>query len=564
MLQVFIIQMDKMQEYIEVRGAREHNLKNINVKIPRGKLVVITGLSGSGKSSLAFDTIYAEGQRRYVESLSSYARQFLQQNDKPDVDSITGLSPAIAIDQKTTNKNPRSTVGTITEIYDYLRLLFARIGIPYSPATGLPIQSQTISEMVDQISLLPEGTKIYILSPIARGDKGEFRKEFSQLKKNGFERVIVDGELYNLDDAPLLDRNKKHNIEVLVDRLSINNELGNRLADSLETGLRLSDGIIYVKIIDVPEGSKSHHKNDDEIILSSRYACPVSGFQLSEIEPRIFSFNSPFGACPKCEGLGVEMFFDPDLIVPNKNLSIKEGAIAPWASNNSKFFTQTMESLAKHYKFNISGAFKEIPDEIKHILFYGSNEPIEFTYRDDSKSNSVVQEFGGLIRSLEDKYQKSETQWMRDDLSRFRSEHTCSVCSGHRLKEESLCVKINKMHIGEVSKLTIVEAIEWCRKLPEILSQKHSFIGEKILKEISERLQFLINVGLEYLNLNRPSGTLSGGESQRIRLASQIGSGLSGVLYVLDEPSIGLHQRDNSRLIQTLKNLRDLGNTVIV
>jgi excinuclease ABC subunit A len=553
-----------MQEYIEVRGAREHNLKNINVKIPRGKFVVITGLSGSGKSSLAFDTIYAEGQRRYVESLSSYARQFLQQNDKPDVDSISGLSPAIAIDQKTTNKNPRSTVGTITEIYDYMRLLFARIGIPYSPATGLPIQSQTVTEMVDQIKLLPIGTKLYILSPIARGDKGEFRKELFNLKKQGFERVIIDDITYELDDLPIIDKNKKHNIEVLVDRIAVNNDLGNRVADSIETALKISDGIIYIQIVDIPEDTSSNYSKDEKIIFSSRYACPISGFQLTEIEPRIFSFNSPFGACSRCEGLGLEMFFDPQLIVPNKNVSIKDGAILPWASSNSKFFIQTLESLAKYYGFSVYNPFKEIPEQVQHILFYGSEEPIEFTYHDDAKNDKITQPFGGLIRSLEDKYQKLDTQWARDDLSRFRSEHKCTICEGHRLKEESLCVKINKMHIGEISKLTIVEALDWCHKLPETLSPKHKIIGEKILKEISERLQFLLNVGLEYLSLNRPSSTLSGGESQRIRLASQIGSGLSGVLYVLDEPSIGLHQRDNGRLIQTLKNLRDLGNTVIV
>ena len=553
-----------MQEYIDVRGAREHNLKNINIKIPRGKLVVITGLSGSGKSSLAFDTIYAEGQRRYVESLSSYARQFLQQNDKPDVDSITGLSPAIAIDQKTTSKNPRSTVGTITEIYDYLRLLYARIGIPYSPATGLPIQSQTVTEMVDHVNSLPMGTKIYVLAPIARGDKGEFRKEFASLKKQGFERIIIDGITYEFDELPNIDKNKKHNIEVLVDRIALSDDIGNRIADSLETALKIADGIIYVEVIEVPEGAKSNHPVGERIVFSERYACPVSGFQLGEIEPRMFSFNSPFGACPKCEGLGKEMFFDPDLVVPNRNLSIVNGAIAPWASGNSKFFTQTLEALSKHYGFSLNVAFKELPEKIKNILFYGAEEEVDFVYSDDGRKDKITQGFGGILPSLEEKYKKAEAQFVRDDLTKFRSEHKCTVCDGYRLKEESLCVKINKLHIGEISKQTIKEAYDWCKALPEVLSPKHKTISERVLKEICERLQFLLNVGLEYLNLSRGAGTLSGGESQRIRLASQIGSGLTGVLYVLDEPSIGLHQRDNGRLIQTLKNLRDLGNTVLV
>lgn len=553
-----------MQEFIEVCGAREHNLKNINVRIPRGKLVVITGLSGSGKSSLAFDTIYAEGQRRYVESLSSYARQFLQQNDKPDVDSITGLSPAIAIDQKTTSKNPRSTVGTITEIYDYLRLLYARIGIPYSPATGLPIQSQTVTEMVDHVRSLPNATKVYILSPIARGEKGEFRKELMSLKKQGFERVVIDGITYEFEELPNIDKNKKHNVEVLVDRIAISDDLDNRLADSLETALKISDGIIYVDIVELPQHSSSNHSEGDRIIFSERYSCPVSGFQLSEIEPRIFSFNSPFGACPKCEGLGKEMFFDADLVVPNNNLSIVNGAIAPWANSNSKFFTQTLESLARHYNFSLSVAFKDLPDQIKNILFYGTEDEIDFIYSDDGRKDTVTQGFGGILPSLEEKYKKAEAQFIRDELSKYRSENRCTVCDGYRLKEESLCVKVNDLHIGEVSTKTIKESYDWCMSLPEVLSPKHKTIAERILKEICERLQFLLNVGLEYLNLSRGAATLSGGESQRIRLASQIGSGLTGVLYVLDEPSIGLHQRDNSRLIQTLKNLRDLGNTVLV
>jgi excinuclease ABC subunit A len=551
-----------MQEYIEVIGAREHNLKNIKVKIPHKKLIVITGLSGSGKSSLAFDTIYAEGQRRYVESLSSYARQFLQHNDKPDVDTITGLSPAIAIDQKTTSKNPRSTVGTITEIYDYLRLLYARIGVPYSPATGLPIQSQTITEMVDHIKELPKGTKVYILAPIAREDKGEFRKKFADLQKQGFERIIVEGEVYDIGEAPVLDKNKKHNIDVIIDRLAIEEDLGNRVADSVETALKIGDGIIYVEIVDIEENAK--YKKGERITFSERYSCPVSGFQLAEIEPRTFSFNSPFGACPKCEGIGHEMFFEPDLIVPNRNMSIEEGAIAPWKNSTSKFVHQTLEALGKYYKFSLHVPFKELPENIQHMLFYGSDEEIEFIYTDGLSKDKVTQAFGGIIPSLEEKYRRAEVQWLKDELSKYRSEQECEVCNGYRLKEESLCVKIAGLHIGEVTRMTISLAYDWCKNLHKHLSDKHNQIAARILKELCERLEFLLNVGLEYLSLSRSAGTLSGGESQRIRLASQIGSGLSGVLYVLDEPSIGLHQRDNAKLIQTMKNLRDLGNTVIV
>jgi excinuclease ABC subunit A len=553
-----------MQEYIEVIGAREHNLKNVKVKIPHRKLVVITGLSGSGKSSLAFDTIYAEGQRRYVESLSSYARQFLQHNDKPDVDSITGLSPAIAIDQKTTSRNPRSTVGTITEIYDYLRLLYARVGIPYSPATGLPIQSQTVTEMVDSIKSLPAETKIYILAPIARGDKGEFRKEFADVRKHGYERVIIEGSLYEIDDLPELDKNKKHNIEVVVDRLVIAEDLGNRVADSIEAALKIGHGVIYVEIVELPENAGAKHEKGERIIFSEKYSCPVSGFQLSEIEPRIFSFNSPFGACPKCEGLGHQMFFEEDLIVPNKNLSISDGAIEPWANSSSKFVSQTLECLAKYYKFSLATPFRDLPSEVKNMLFHGGEEEIEFSFSDGMRSEKIKQAFGGIIPSLDEKYRKTEVQWVRDELAKFRSEQECEVCDGYRLREESLCVKIGGIHIGEVSKMTIVGAYDWCSTVDQKMSDKHKQISIRILKELRARLQFLLNVGLEYLSLSRSSGTLSGGESQRIRLASQIGSGLSGVLYVLDEPSIGLHQRDNAKLIQTMKNLRDLGNTVIV
>lgn len=553
-----------MQEYIKVRGAREHNLKDVNVNIPKGKFVVITGLSGSGKSSLAFDTIYAEGQRRYVESLSSYARQFLHQN-KPDVESISGLSPAVAIDQKTTSKNPRSTVGTITEIYDYLRLLYARVGVPYSPATGLPIKSQSISEMVDIVNALPELTKIYILSPIIRGQKGEFRRELASLKKHGYQRLFLDGELYELDDLPKIDKNKKHDINVVVDRLVISDSLGNRVAESLEASLQMAEGLTYIEIVSLPEGHKTKHKKGDKITFSEKYSCPESGFQLEEIEPRIFSFNSPFGACPDCEGIGKESFFDKDLIVPDEGLSIKEGAIVPWSKSSSKFFLDTLDSLAKHYKFKLNTPFSKLSDKVKQILFYGSgDEEITFEYKNDHKTEVIEQPFAGIIPSLEAKFRKIDTVWMREELNRFKSKHHCSSCEGHRLKKESLCVKIDNLNIGQVTQKTISEAIEWFDNLVDKLDKKQKLIAERVIKEIKERLKFLNNVGLEYLSLARESGTLSGGESQRIRLASQIGCGLSGVLYVLDEPSIGLHQRDNSRLITTLKDLRDLGNTVIV
>lgn len=564
MLLVFTKSEVYMQEYIEVEGAREHNLKNVTVKIPHKKLVVITGLSGSGKSSLAFDTIYSEGQRRYVESLSSYARQFLQHNDKPDVDAITGLSPAIAIDQKTTSRNPRSTVGTITEIYDYLRLLYARIGIPYSPATGLPIKSQTVTEMVDHINDLPKDTKIYILAPIARGDKGEFRKAFSDLKKQGYSRIIIEGEMHDLEEVPSLDKNKKHNIEVVVDRLAIEDDLGNRVADSVETALKIGNGVIFAEIVSLPEGVKSSHKKGERILFSEKYSCPVSGFQLTEIEPRIFSFNSPFGACPKCEGLGQQMFFDEELIVPNRNLSIFEGAIAPWANSSSKLVAQTLEGLADHFQFSIQTPFNQLPENIQNILFHGADEEIEFTYSDGIRKDVVVQPFGGIIPSLDEKFRKAEVSWIRDELGKYRTHQKCELCDGYRLKEESLCVKIADLHIGKISHMTISDALDWCSNVSDKLSPKHKQIAARILKELCERLRFLLNVGLEYLSLSRGSGTLSGGESQRIRLASQIGSGLSGVLYVLDEPSIGLHQRDNAKLIQTMKNLRDLGNTIIV
>lgn len=553
-----------MQEYIKVRGAKEHNLKDVNVDIPRNKFVVITGLSGSGKSSLAFDTIYAEGQRRYVESLSSYARQFLHLQNKPDVESISGLSPAIAIDQKTTSKNPRSTVGTITEIYDYLRLLFARVGIPYSPTTGLPIKSQSISEMIDIVKSLPLETKIYIIAPIIRGQKGEFRKEIANLVKHGYQRIYLDGEMYNIDELPKIDKNKKHTVEVIVDRLVINDSIGNRLAESMESSLLLGQGITYIEFASLPEGIKEYKANE-RITFSEKYSCPVSGFQIEEIEPRIFSFNSPFGACTSCEGIGKESFFDKHLVVPDESISIKDGAIAPWSKSTSKFVYDTLESLAKHYKFSLTKPFNSLSEQIKEILFFGSGEEeIDFEYHDERKREVIRQVFAGIIPSLQEKYRKTDAAWMKEELSRYMSEHDCSICNGYRLKQESLCVKIDNLNIGQVARKTIYEAGNWFETLEQKLSNKHNQIAGRVIKEIKERLNFLNNVGLEYLSLSRESGTLSGGESQRIRLASQIGCGLSGVLYVLDEPSIGLHQRDNTRLIATLKSLRDIGNTVIV
>lgn len=554
-----------MQEYLEIRGAKEHNLKNLNVNLPKYKFIVITGLSGSGKSSLAFDTIYAEGQRRYVESLSSYAKQFLHLQGKPDVDSISGLSPAIAIDQKTTSKNPRSTVGTITEIYDYLRLLYARIGVPYSPTTGLPIKSQSVTEMIDVVKSLPEGTKFYILSPIARGQKGEFRREILSLKKHGYQRIYLDGNIEDIDNLPKIDKNTKHNIEVVVDRLVMSDSLGNRIAESLEASLAMGDGITYIEICALPEDHNSDYKNGGRITFSEKYSCPVSGFCLEEIEPRIFSFNSPFGACKSCEGIGKESHFDPLLIVPDETLSIRRGAILPWSKSSSKFFQDTLNSLAKHYKFSLDEPFSSLPEKVRNVLFYGSGkEEINFEYYDDRRMETITQSFAGIIPSLNAKYNKVDTSWMKDDLARFMSKQNCDVCSGYRLKKESLCVKIDNLNIGQVASKTIIEAQEWFSNLESKLTKRQQEIAKRVVKEIQERLKFLHNVGLDYLSISRESSTLSGGESQRIRLASQIGCGLSGVLYVLDEPSIGLHQRDNSRLIATLKNLRDLGNTVIV
>jgi excinuclease ABC subunit A len=569
-------QIHMTDNVISVRGAKEHNLKNIDVDIPREKLVVITGPSGSGKSSLAFDTIYAEGQRRYVESLSSYARQFLNIQDKPDVESIDGLSPAIAIDQKTTSRNPRSTVGTVTEIYDYLRLLYARIGVPYSPATGLPIESQTVSQMVDRIMELPEGTKLMLLAPMVRGHKGEYRKEIAELKKKGFQRIKLDGTVHDINELPAIDKNKKHDIEVVVDRIVVNAELGNRLADSIETALNLSNGLVMAETVvsasdeKADDGKASKKKktsaDDDNIFtMSSKFACPVSGFTISEIEPRLFSFNSPYGACPVCDGLGMQMSFDPDLIVPDTGRSLLDRAIAPWANSQSKYYIQTLEGLARHYKFSLLTPFKQLPEDIKDILLYGSGtDAIKIAYTDGARSYNSEKPFEGVIPSMERRHRETDSAWMREELEKFQNEHACDACSGHRLKPEALCVKIAKLHIGEVTQFTIDSAHQWFSTLDKSLTKKQQHIAQKILKEIRERLQFLMNVGLDYLTLGRESGTLSGGESQRIRLASQIGSGLSGVLYVLDEPSIGLHQCDNDRLLHTLKHLRDLGNTVIV
>ncbi|MCF8474453.1 MAG: excinuclease ABC subunit UvrA [Emcibacter sp.] len=543
---------------ISVQRAREHNLKNINVDIPRDKLVVITGLSGSGKSSLAFDTIYAEGQRRYVESLSAYARQFLEMMQKPDCDHIDGLSPAISIEQKTTSRNPRSTVGTVTEIYDYMRLLYARIGIPYSPATGLPIESQTISQMVDKIMMLEDGARLYLLAPIIRGRKGEYRKEFSELQRQGFQRVKVDGAFYEIGDVPALDKKIKHDIEVVVDRLVIRPDLETRLADSLETSLNLADGLAVV------EYAGGEHEGE-RILFSSKFACPVSGFTIEEIEPRLFSFNNPFGACPACDGLGLKLYFNPDLVVPDCKLSLDEGALAPWSKSNAPYYAQTLASLAKHYKFKTNYPWEKLDREIQQIILHGSGDDIiQMIYRDDRKEYKVDKPFEGVIGNIERRWRETDSNMIREDLGKYQSSSDCEVCAGYRLRPEALCIKINDKHIGQITEFSVAESYKWFLDLPKMLNDKHQEIAGRVLKEITERLGFLNNVGLNYLNLSRKSGSLSGGESQRIRLASQIGSGLTGVLYVLDEPSIGLHQRDNDRLMETLFNLRNMGNTVLV
>jgi excinuclease ABC subunit A len=604
------------QRAITIRGAREHNLKNIDVEIPRDKLVVFTGLSGSGKSSLAFDTIYAEGQRRYVESLSAYARQFLEMMQKPDVDQIDGLSPAISIEQKTTSKNPRSTVGTVTEIYDYMRLLWARVGVPYSPATGLPIESQTVSQMVDRVLALPEGTRLYLLAPVVRGRKGEYRKELADYLKKGFQRVKIDGTFYELAEAPTLDKKFPHDIDVVVDRIVVRPDIGQRLSESFETALKLAEGLAVIEYADAPapqqssfetrpagapqdeEGgrrskaakrgasprpeeaqsadskdeaptkkvAKIHDKSGPErILFSEKFACPVSGFTIPEIEPRLFSFNNPYGACPACGGLGVEQHVDEDFVIPDKEATLRKGAIAPWAKSSSPYYIQTLTALAKFYKFTLDTKWKDLPKKTQNALLHGSGEDeIKFSYEDGVRSYDTKKPFEGVITNIERRYRETESEWAREELAKYFADVPCAGCNGYRLKPEALCVKIAGKHIGEISELSVKRAGEWFESVPQSLNAQQNEIAARVLKEIRERLSFLLDVGLNYLTLARASGTLSGGESQRIRLASQIGSGLTGVLYVLDEPSIGLHQRDNARLLETLKRLRDLGNTVIV
>jgi excinuclease ABC subunit A len=601
---------------ITIRGAREHNLKNIDVEIPRDRLVVFTGLSGSGKSSLAFDTIYAEGQRRYVESLSAYARQFLEMMQKPDVDQIDGLSPAISIEQKTTSKNPRSTVGTVTEIYDYMRLLWARVGVPYSPATGLPIESQTVSQMVDRVLALPEGTRLYLLAPVVRGRKGEYKKELADYLKKGFQRVKIDGSFYELAEAPVLDKKFPHDIDVVVDRIVVRPEIGQRLAESFETALKLAEGLAVIEYADAPAAAPSsletrpagapadedgarrskatrrgtspppeeaqnavakdeatakkvakiHDKSGPErILFSEKFACPVSGFTIPEIEPRLFSFNNPYGACPACGGLGVEQHIDEDLVIPDKELSLRKGAIAPWAKSSSPYYIQTLTALGKFYKFTLDTKWKDLPKKTQNAILHGSGEDeIKFSYEDGVRSYDTKKPFEGVITNIARRYRETESEWAREELGKYFSDVPCAACNGYRLKPEALCVRIGGKHIGEISELSVRRAGEWFESVPTALNAQQNEIAARVLKEIRERLSFLLDVGLNYLTLSRASGTLSGGESQRIRLASQIGSGLTGVLYVLDEPSIGLHQRDNARLLETLKRLRDLGNTVIV
>jgi excinuclease ABC subunit A len=601
---------------ITIRGAREHNLKNVDLEIPRDKLVVFTGLSGSGKSSLAFDTIYAEGQRRYVESLSAYARQFLEMMQKPDVDQIDGLSPAISIEQKTTSKNPRSTVGTVTEIYDYMRLLWARVGVPYSPATGLPIESQIVSQMVDRVLALPEGTRLYLLAPVVRGRKGEYRKEMAEYLKKGFQRVKIDGTFHELAEAPVLDKKFPHDIDVVVDRIVVRPDIGQRLAESFETALKLAEGLAVIEYADAPapppssfetrpagapqdedgvrrsktpkrgvsphpeeaqsavskdevtakKVAKIHDKSGPErILFSEKFACPVSGFTIPEIEPRLFSFNNPYGACPACGGLGVEQHIDEELVIPDKELTLRRGAIAPWAKSSSPYYIQTLTALGKFYKFTLDTKWKDLPKKTQNAILHGSGEDeIKFSYEDGVRSYDTKKPFEGVVTNIDRRYRETESEWAREELAKYFSDVPCAGCNGYRLKPEALCVKIGGKHIGEISELSVRRAGEWFETVPKALNAQQNEIAARVLKEIRERLSFLLDVGLNYLTLARASGTLSGGESQRIRLASQIGSGLTGVLYVLDEPSIGLHQRDNARLLETLKRLRDLGNTVIV
>ena len=550
---------------ITIRGAREHNLKNVDVEIPRDKLVVFTGLSGSGKSSLAFDTIYAEGQRRYVESLSAYARQFLEMMQKPDVDQIDGLSPAISIEQKTTSKNPRSTVGTVTEIYDYMRLLWARVGVPYSPATGLPIESQIVSQMVDRVLALPEGTRLYLLAPVVRGRKGEYKKELAEYLKKGFQRVKIDGKFHELAEAPTLDKKFPHDIDVVVDRIVVRPDIGQRLAESFETALKLAEGLAVIEYADAPAASpaaddkkktaKIHDKSGPErILFSEKFACPVSGFTIPEIEPRLFSFNNPYGACPACGGLGIEQHIDEDLVIPDKETTLRKGAIAPWAKSSSPYYIQTLTALAKFYKFTLDTKWKDLPKKTQAAILHGSGEDeIKFSYEDGVRSYDTKKPFEGVITNLNRRFRETESEWAREELAKYFSDVPCEACHGYRLKPEALCVKIGGKHIGEISEMSVRRAGEWFETVPKALNAQQNEIAARVLKEIRERLSFLLDVGLNYLTLARSSGTLSGGESQRIRLASQIGSGLTGVLYVLDEPSIGLHQRDNARLLDTLE-----------
>ena len=552
-----------MQKKIVIKGAKEHNLKNVSLEVPKDKFVVITGISGSGKSSLAFDTIYAEGQRRYVESLSAYARQFLDKMKKPNVEMIEGLSPAISIEQKNAPKNPRSTVATVTEIYDYMRVLYARAGVPFSPFTGKPIQSQTITQIVDKIKQLPKKSTIYLYAPVVRGRKGEYKKEILGFKKRGFRKIKIDNTLYDIEKVPELNKKLKHDISVLVDRIVLNSSLGNRLAEGVETSVNLANGLLFAEYEN--ETLPKKYRKTEKLIFSTKFACPESGFTIEEIEPRLFSFNSPYGACEECEGIGVKLNVDPKLVVPNEKKSIADGAIEPWSKSTSLYYAQTLASISKHYGFSLDEKWYKLPKKIKDIILFGSDDDeIKFSYDDGYEKYSHKKTFEGVINNLERRYLETDSDWKREEISQYQSDTNCEKCNGQRLKEEALCVKINNLNISQVTEKSILEAKEWFKSLKVKLDDRQLKIAEHILKEINERLDFLLNVGLDYLTLSRESGTLSGGESQRIRLASQIGSGLTGVLYVLDEPSIGLHQKDNIKLINALKRLRDLGNTVVV